>query len=50
MSFSSVVIEGMAYSLPPEIYKSADIEDKLSPLYESLKLPHWTLRADDRNL
>ena len=39
MSFSSVVIEGMAYSLPPEIYKSADIEDKLSPLYESLKLP-----------
>ena len=39
MSFSSVVIEGMAYSLPPKIYKSADIEDKLSPLYESLKLP-----------
>ena len=39
MSFSSVVIEGMAYSMPPNIYHSSDIEEKLSPLYDRLKLP-----------
>lgn len=39
MSFSNVVIEGMAHSLPPKIYTSADIENQLSPLYEKLNLP-----------
>jgi len=39
MNFSKVVIEGMAYSLPQDIVSSADIEDRLSPLYHRLKLP-----------
>ena len=39
MNFSQVVIEGMAYSLPKDIVTSADIEDRLHPLYNRLKLP-----------
>jgi 3-oxoacyl-[acyl-carrier-protein] synthase-3 len=39
MRFQNVVIETLAYELPPEVWTSADIEDRLAPLYERLKLP-----------
>ena len=38
MNFSRVAIEGMAYSLPPEVIRSVDIEQQLSPLYSKLNL------------
>lgn len=38
MNFSRVAIEGMAYSLPSDIFTSAEIEEKLSPLYSRLNL------------
>ena len=39
MRFENVVIETLAYELPPEVWTSAAIEEKLAPLYERLKLP-----------
>ena len=38
MKFSRVAIEAMAYSLPPRLVTSEEIEDRLSPLYSRLKL------------
>ena len=38
MKFSRVAIEAMAYSLPPHLVTSEEIEDRLSPLYSRLKL------------
>lgn len=39
MRFENVVIESLAYELPPEVWTSADIESRLQPLYDRLKLP-----------
>jgi 3-oxoacyl-[acyl-carrier-protein] synthase-3 len=39
MRFENVVVESIAYELPPEVWTSAGIEEKLAPLYERLKLP-----------
>src|SRR5687768_5045406 len=39
MRFEHVCIESLAVSLPDEIWSSADIEERLRPLYERLKLP-----------
>lgn len=39
MRFENVVIETLAYELPPEVWTSAAIEERLRPLYERLKLP-----------
>ena len=43
MKFKNLVIESFAYSLSDEIMTSADIEEKLAPLYERLKLPEGRL-------
>ena len=39
MHFSKVAIETIDYVLPDEVWTSADIEQKLAPMYERLKLP-----------
>jgi 3-oxoacyl-[acyl-carrier-protein] synthase-3 len=39
MQFDHVCIESLAVALPDEIWTSADIEERLRPLYERLKLP-----------
>lgn len=39
MRFENVVIESIAYELPPEVWTSAELERRLQPLYERLKLP-----------
>ena len=39
MKFEHVCIESLAVALPDEIWTSADIEERLRPLYERLKLP-----------
>ena len=38
MSFSRVVIEKMAYALPPQVVTSEQLEHSLGPLYERLNL------------
>ena len=43
MNLSSVAIEGMAYALPNNIITSNEIERRLAPLYEKLKLPSGRL-------
>lgn len=43
MNFTRVAIEGMAYSLPPDVFESTDIEEKLSPIYSRLNLPSGRL-------
>ncbi|HLX64469.1 MAG TPA: 3-oxoacyl-ACP synthase III [Planctomycetota bacterium] len=43
MRFSNVCFEAFGYTLPPLIVTSAKIEDKLSQLYEKLKLPFGRL-------
>jgi len=39
MKFSQVAIESIAYALPDEVWTSADLEAKLSSVYERLRLP-----------
>ncbi len=39
MKFANVCLESIATSLPEEVWSSAQIEEKLRPLYERLKLP-----------
>ena len=39
MKFENVCIESLAVALPEEIWTSAQIEERLRPLYERLKLP-----------
>ena len=43
MKFNNVVIEDIAYVIPPEEVTSDTVEQKLSPLYERLKLPFGRL-------
>jgi acyl-CoA:acyl-CoA alkyltransferase len=43
MRFTQVAIEAMAYSLPPEVWTSDQIEEQLEPLYDRLNLPHGRL-------
>ena len=39
MRFENTCIESLAVALPEEIWTSADIEERLRPLYDRLKLP-----------
>lgn len=39
MNFKNVAIESLAYALPEEVWTSADLEERLSELYERLGLP-----------
>jgi acyl-CoA:acyl-CoA alkyltransferase len=39
MKFENVCIESLAVALPPEVWSSAQIEERLRPMYERLKLP-----------
>jgi len=39
MKFDHVCIEALAVALPEEIWTSAEVEQRLAPLYERLKLP-----------
>lgn len=43
MKFSKTVLDSIAYELPPEVWTSESIEEKLSPLYDRLKLPYGRL-------
>ena len=43
MQFENVCIESMAYELPPKVWSSEDIEDKLTSLYDRLHLSHGRL-------
>ena len=39
MRFSNVILESIAEAEPPEVMTSVEIEERLRPLYERLKLP-----------
>jgi 3-oxoacyl-[acyl-carrier-protein] synthase-3 len=43
MNFNHVCIESLGYTLPSEVWTSADLEEKLAPLYQRLKLPEGRL-------
>lgn len=43
MRFKNVCIEALAVALPEEVWTSAQIEERLRPLYERLKLPEGRL-------
>ena len=43
MRFGKVYIEGLGYHLPENIVTSAEIENRLAPLYDRLKLPRGRL-------
>lgn len=45
MKFSRVHVETIQYELPPNVVTSAAIEDRLTPFYETLKLPFGQLEA-----
>jgi len=39
MLFHNVALHAFAYQLPPRVVSSADLEERLAPLYQRLKLP-----------
>lgn len=39
MNFEHVCIESLGYTVPSDVWTSGDVEEKLAPLYERLKLP-----------
>ena len=43
MRYQHVCLEAIGYTLPEEIWTSADIESRLAPLYERLRLPEGRL-------
>ncbi len=43
MRYENVCIESFGYTLPKEIWTSGEIEDKLAPLYDRLRLPEGRL-------
>lgn len=43
VNFKNVAIESLAYALPDEVWTSADLERRLSELYERLRLPEGRL-------
>jgi 3-oxoacyl-[acyl-carrier-protein] synthase-3 len=43
MLYQNVCLENLAYTLPDEIVSSAEIESRLRPLYERLRLPEGRL-------
>lgn len=43
MRYSKVLLREFGYELPPNIVTSEELEDKLSPVYERLKLPKGRL-------
>ncbi|HEU5078371.1 MAG TPA: 3-oxoacyl-ACP synthase III [Opitutaceae bacterium] len=43
MKFQNVCLESIAVALPDEIWTSANIEERLAPMYERLKLPFGRL-------
>ncbi len=45
MLYSNVYIEAFGYELPPNIISTADLEDRLSPLYEALHLKKGQIEA-----
>ncbi|HUN81717.1 MAG TPA: 3-oxoacyl-ACP synthase III, partial [Phycisphaerae bacterium] len=45
MRFSRVAIEAIAYDLPPTVVTSAALEDRLAPLYQSLRIQKGQLEA-----
>ena len=49
MSFNKVIIEKMAYSLPPHIVSFEEIEENLAPIYERLNLQAGRLEINDWN-
>lgn len=45
MRYRNVSLEAFGYTLPPEIVTSAEIECRLAPLYERLRLPQGRLEV-----
>jgi len=43
MRYSQVCIESFGYTVPEEIWSTSDVEAKLAPLYQRLKLPEGRL-------
>ena len=43
MRFANVCLESIAVALPEEIWPSSQIEERLRPLYERLRLPFGRL-------
>jgi 3-oxoacyl-[acyl-carrier-protein] synthase-3 len=43
MRFKNVCLESIAVTLPPEVWTSAQVEERLRPLYERLRLPFGRL-------
>ncbi|MEJ5359630.1 MAG: 3-oxoacyl-ACP synthase III [Desulfobacterales bacterium] len=45
MRFSRVRIEAFGYEIAPHVVSSADLEERLAPLYETLRIPRGQLEA-----
>ena len=45
MKYSRVYVDAIGYELAPVVVTSAEIEQRLAPLYETLKIPAGQLEA-----
>ncbi len=39
MKYSRVYVDAIGYELAPEVISSSELEHRLAPLYEKLKIP-----------
>ncbi len=45
MNYSRARIAAIGYEIPPHVVSSADLEERLAPLYEALRIPRGQLEA-----
>lgn len=45
MKYSRVFVEAIGYELAPQVVSSAELEERLAPVYESLRIPKGQLAA-----
>src|SRR4051812_10803161 len=45
MSYSRVFIDAIGYELPPVVVTSQELEERLRPVYQALRLPQGQLEA-----
>ncbi len=45
MKYSRVFVDAIGYELPPVVVTSAELETRLQPMYEALRIPQGQLEA-----
>ena len=42
MKYNRVHMESMGYVLPPQVVTTKELEERIAPMYEKLRIPPWS--------